>query len=97
MLDKTLSFVMAQFLQCYTKKRSKKNESCFATVSDILFTKQIFGWHFFQREIECFIECLIECVNECVKVPIPAHQVLPLTVYIFEASYSTSATHVNKI
>ena len=27
---------------------------------------------------------------ECVKVPIPAHQVLPLTAYIFEASYSTS-------
>ena len=27
----------------------------------------------------------------------PAHQVLPLTVYIFEASYSTSATQANKI
>ena len=27
----------------------------------------------------------------------PAHQVLPLTGYIFEASYSTSATRVNKI
>ena len=28
-----------------------------------LFTKQIFGWHFFQRKIECFIECVVECVN----------------------------------
>ena len=27
----------------------------------------------------------------------PAHQVLPLTAYIFEASYSTSATQANKI
>ena len=26
---------------------------------------------------------------ECVKVPMPAHQVLPLMAYIFEASYST--------
>ena len=34
---------------------------------------------------------------ECVKVPMPAHQVLSLTVYIFEASYNTSATQVNKI
>ena len=34
---------------------------------------------------------------ECVKVPMPAHQVLPLTAYIFEASYSTSATQANKI
>ena len=34
---------------------------------------------------------------ECVKVPMPAHQVLPLTVYIFEASYSTSATQAYKI
>ena len=32
-----------------------------------------------------------------VKVPIPAHQVLPLKAYIFEASYSTSATQANKI
>ena len=35
--------------------------------------------------------------KECVKVPIPAHQVLTLTAYIFEASYSTSATQANKI
>ena len=35
--------------------------------------------------------------KECVKVPMPAHHVLPLTVYIFEASYSTSATQANKI
>ena len=34
---------------------------------------------------------------ECVKVPMPAHQVLPLTAYIFEASYSTSATQASKI
>ena len=34
---------------------------------------------------------------ECVKVPMPAHQILPLTAYIFEASYSTSATQANKI
>ena len=27
----------------------------------------------------------------------PAHQVLPLTAYIFEASYSTSATQASKI
>ena len=37
------------------------------------------------------------CYQECVKVPMPAHQVLPLTAYIFEASYSTSATQANKI
>ena len=30
-------------------------------------------------------------------MPMPAHQVLPLTAYIFEASYSTSATQDNKI
>ena len=33
---------------------------------------------------------------ECVKVPVPAHQVLSLTWYIFEASCSTSATRANK-
>ena len=38
-----------------------------------------------------------EALLECVKVPMPAHQVLPLTAYIFEASYSTSVTQVNKI
>ena len=27
----------------------------------------------------------------------PAHKVLPLTAYIFEASHSTSATQANKI
>ena len=32
-----------------------------------------------------------------VKVSMPAEQVLPLTGYIFEASYSTSATQINKI
>ena len=36
-------------------------------------------------------------VYECVKVPMPAHQVLPLMGYIFEASYSTSATGVNRM
>ena len=34
---------------------------------------------------------------ECVKVPMSAHQVLPLTAYIFEATYSTAATQANKI
>ena len=34
---------------------------------------------------------------ECVKLPTSAHQSLPLTVYIFEVSFSTSATRVNKI
>ena len=33
----------------------------------------------------------------CVNLPVPAHQVLPFTVYIFEASYSMSATRINKI
>ena len=28
---------------------------------------------------------------ECVNIPVPAHQVLPLTEYIYEASYRTSA------
>ena len=37
------------------------------------------------------------CYQECVKVSMPAHQVLPLMAYIFEASYSTSATQANKI
>ena len=31
------------------------------------------------------------------KVPIPAHQVFSLRAYIFEASYSTSATQANQI
>ena len=35
--------------------------------------------------------------EECVKVPKPAHQVLPLTTYIFDVIYSTPATRVNKI
>ena len=39
----------------------------------------------------------VKATNECVKVPMPAHQVLPLTACIFEASYSTSATQANKI
>ena len=34
---------------------------------------------------------------EFVNVPMPAYQILPLTAYIFEASYSTSATQANKI
>ena len=34
---------------------------------------------------------------ECVKVPMPAHQSLPLTAYIFEASYSTSTMQAKKI
>ena len=33
---------------------------------------------------------------ECVKVPMPAHQSLPLTAYIFEA-YSTSTMQARKI
>ena len=37
------------------------------------------------------------CLYECAKVPILARQVLPLTGYIFEASYSMSATQANKI
>ena len=37
------------------------------------------------------------CYQECVKVSMPAYQVLPLMAYIFEASYSTSATQANKI
>ena len=35
--------------------------------------------------------------TECVKVPMFVHQVLPLMGYIFEATYSTSATQANKI
>ena len=35
--------------------------------------------------------------RESVKVPMPADQVLRLTGYIFEASYSTSVTQANKI
>ena len=31
------------------------------------------------------------------KCQMPAHQALPLTEYIFEASYSTSATRAYKI
>ena len=34
---------------------------------------------------------------ECVKVPVPAHQVLPLTAYILEAGYSMSTTQANEI
>ena len=41
--------------------------------------------------------CWFHIKKECVKVPMPAPQVLPLTVYIFEASYSTSATQAKKI
>ena len=36
-------------------------------------------------------------IKECVKIPMPAHQVLSLTGYNFGASFSTSATLVNKI
>ena len=66
MLEKTLSFIMEQFLYYYQKNRHKNDEPCFSgysqyAASGILFTKQIFGWHFFQREIECFIECSVEC------------------------------------
>ena len=35
--------------------------------------------------------------KECVKMPMPAHQVLPLTGHIFEESVSTSVTGLNKI
>ena len=68
MLEKTFSFIMAQFLLCYQKNRSKNDEPCFSAyskyaASGILFTKQIFRWHFFQRDIKCFIECLVEYVN----------------------------------
>ena len=67
MLEKT-SFVMAQFSQYYGKNRSENNKPCFSAYSQyagsgILVTKQIFGWHFFQKEIECLIECLVKCVN----------------------------------
>ena len=67
MLEKT-SFIVALFLKCYQKNPSKNDEPCFSAYSQyaasgILFTKQIFGWPFFQREIECFIECLVEYVN----------------------------------
>ena len=31
------------------------------------------------------------------QVPMPGHQFLSLTAYIFEASYSRSATQANKI
>ena len=34
---------------------------------------------------------------DCVKVPMAAHQVLPLTEYLFEVSNSTPATGVNRI
>ena len=37
-----------------------------------------------------------EIYYECVKVPMPTHQVLPLVLHIFEASYSTSVTRINK-
>ena len=54
------------------KKRSKNHEPCFSAYSQyaasgILFTKQIFGWYFFQREMEGFIECLVKCVNAGIK------------------------------
>ena len=41
--------------------------------------------------------CFSYCYVECVKLPVLVHQVLSLTGYIFEASYSTSATQANKI
>ena len=34
-------------------------------------------------------------ITDYVKVQMPTHQVLPLTGYIFEVSYSTSATRAN--
>ena len=49
------------------KKSQQKRSTLFfssqCAASGILFTKQIFGWHLFQREIECFIEYLVECIN----------------------------------
>ena len=40
---------------------------------------------------------MIRYLLECVKVLMPAHQVLPLTGYIFEASYITSSMQAKKI
>ena len=39
----------------------------------------------------------LDFARECVKVQMPAHQVLPLMAYIFEASYSMSATQAKTI
>ena len=51
------------------------------------------SWKFYVKKYNQFPFSTLECV----KVPTPAHQVLPLTGYILEASYSTSATQTNKI
>ena len=40
---------------------------------------------------------MIRYLLECVKVLMPAHQVLPLTGNIFEASYITSSMQAKKI
>ena len=67
MLEKTLCFIMAQFLKCYQKNRSGNDEPffCLLPVCCLLFYSQsrFLAGIFFQREIECFIECLVECVN----------------------------------
>ena len=52
-----------------------------------------------ENDILCMTESQI--TNDtgvvCIKVSMPPHQVLPLTEYIFQASYSTSAMQANKI
>ena len=67
MLEKTLCFIMAQFLKCYQKNCSGNDEPffCLLPVCCLLFYSQsrFLAGIFFQREIECFIECLVECVN----------------------------------
>ena len=58
-------------------------------------------WHWIHhavknRQYRLSLLLTLSC-HECIKMPIPADQVLPLTGYILENSYSTSATQANKI
>ena len=56
LLEKTLSFIMAQFLYCYQRNRSENDEPCFSAypqhaTSGIFFTKQILAGISFREKL----------------------------------------------
>ena len=71
-------------------KNSRKNETSSDSVNSNIAWKQF--WEF-----DCLSKFCFQTITECVKVSVAVHQVLPVTGYIFKASFSTSATRVNKI
>ena len=56
--------------------------------------KSLIKWH---RMMELVVKSDFSGLSHSAIVPMSAHQVLPIMRHIFEVSYSTSATWVNKI